>query len=60
MGNRKYMLNTIFSYHGSIKLTMNGTVKVLTVAGLGSRILLISLFALGEKNEGHVKSALNI
>lgn len=54
------MLNTIFSYHGSIKLTMNGTVKVLTVAGLGSRILLISLFALGEKNEGHVKSALNI
>jgi len=26
--------------------------KVLTVAGLGSRILSINLFTLGEKNEG--------
>jgi len=39
---------------------MGGTCQVLTVAGLGSRILSIRLFTLGEKNEGHVISALNI
>lgn len=31
-----------------------------TVAGLGSRIFLISFFALEENQGGHVKSALNI
>jgi hypothetical protein len=31
-----------------------------TVEGLGSRILLISFFALEENHGGHVKSALNI
>ena len=43
-----------------MRLNKNNTSQWHTVAGLGSRILLINFFALEENHGGHVNSALKI
>ena len=54
--NKNYIPNNILI----AGLNQNNTSQRHTVAGLGSRILLISFFALVENHGGQVKSALII